>query len=175
MQNWATQFRPVIEGGTALRSRSRPNERTAGTLRRMARGITKSAILALVSLTAVACGGGEVREPITPVPLAAPAADEPAAEEAISFLDVMSGQPTDIQIDGKPVGKTPITGYKVSAGPHEVTFVFSEDNAQTLSVTTEPNKGHTVKLDPSPNATGTIHGDEIKKDGDAPVKKRKKK
>ncbi len=121
-------------------------------------------------------------EPVTPVPLAAPATDEPTTNEDVSFLEVLSAQPTEIKIDGKSVGKTPVTGYKVASGQHEITFVFAEDNSQTISVTTEPNKGQTVKLDPVPNATGTMHGDEVKrggdgggkKDGDAPIKKKKK-
>ena len=139
--------------------------------------------LALVSLLGVACGGGATPEPVTPVPLAQPTPDEPTTNEDISFLEVLSGQPTDVKIDGKAVGKTPITGYKVPSGNHEVTFLFSEDNAQTITVTTEPNKGQTVKLDPVPNATGTMKGDEVKrggeggdkKDADAPKKKPKKK
>jgi hypothetical protein len=141
------------------------------------------AAFALVSLFGTACGGGPTPEPVTPTPLATPPVDDAPTAEDVSFLEVLSGQPTDVKIDGKSAGKTPITGYKVSAGTHEVTFLFSEDNAQTITVTTEPNKGSTVKLDPVPNATGSMKGDDVrrgggdgdKKDGDAPKKKPKKK
>jgi hypothetical protein len=133
------------------------------------------ATLALLALFAPGCGGGPAKEPVTPVPLAAPPAEEAEPTEDVSFLDVMSGQPTEIKIDGKPAGKTPITGYKVPPGEHEVTFVFSEDNAQTLTVTTLPNKGATVKLDPAPPATGTMRGDEVKPGGGEATPPKKKK
>jgi hypothetical protein len=147
----------------------------------MARSDLRPFAVALVSLLAAACGGGPTPEPITPAPLSAPP-EEPTTAEDVSFLEVLSGQPTEVKIDGKAVGKTPVSGYKVTAGQHEITFVFAEDNQQTITVTTEPNKGQTVKLDPVPNATGTMKGDEVKRGGgdggdkgDAPKKKTKKK
>lgn len=110
------------------------------------------------------CGSTTPAEPMTPVPLATATPDEGAPEtEESSFLDIMSGQPTEIRVDGKPVGKTPIQGYKVSPGTHDVTFLFSDDNRPTLSVTVEPNKGAIVKLDPPPTASEPLKSDDASK------------
>ncbi|MEJ7730563.1 MAG: PEGA domain-containing protein [Polyangiaceae bacterium] len=75
--------------------------------------------------------------------------EESAPEEA-AILDILSGNPTEIRIDGKKVGTTPITGFKVSPGTHEVTFVFTDEDTPTLGVTVGPGDSKTVKLDPPP-------------------------
>ncbi len=104
------------------------------------------------SLGVAACGGAaantEVKPP--PPPPAEEAQDEPADAENTSFLDVQADRETDILLDGKPIGKTPISGFKVTPGSHEVTFVDERGGNRTLTVSLEPNEAKTVKSDLPP-------------------------
>lgn len=104
------------------------------------------------ALGVAACGGAaantEVKPP--PSPPAEEAQDEPADPENTSFLDVQADRETDILLDGKPIGKTPISGFKVTPGSHEVTFVDERGGNRTLTVSLEPNEAKTVKSDLPP-------------------------
>jgi hypothetical protein len=112
-----------------------------------------SVLMAMLAALSLGCGssgaGGE--EPKTPksTPGTSEVMEESAPEEA-AILDILSGNPTEIRIDGKKVGTTPITGLKVSPGTHDVTFVFTEEDTPTLGVTVGPGDSKTVKLDPPP-------------------------
>jgi len=98
------------------------------------------------------CGGGGEPPPNTPS-TTAPAADidERGSTDDTAILDILSGNPTEIRLDGKSIGKTPINGKKVTPGSHDVTFVFTEDDTPTLSVELGPGESRTVKLDPAPH------------------------
>ncbi len=39
------------------------------------------------------------------------------------MLDINALPPTKVRVDGKPAGTTPVTGFKVPPGNHDVTFV----------------------------------------------------
>lgn len=115
------------------------------------------ALLGAAALLATACGGSAAtgEEPKTPESSgksdgASEVLEEPGSREEDAILDILSGNPTEIRVDGKKVGTTPINGHKVSPGTHDVTFVFSEEDAPTLSVTVGPGDSKTVKLDPPP-------------------------
>src|SRR5215468_11756344 len=86
-----------------------------------------------------ACSGSQSGEGsgTPPMATAGPEEGEGSGDQAAT-LDVMSGQPTEIKLDGKPIGKTPISGYKVAPGTHDVTFMFTDKDTPTLPVTLGP-------------------------------------
>lgn len=101
-----------------------------------------------------ACGGAAPNPESAPPP--APTADSPSDEPGDSsdtdtaFLDVMADRETEILLDGKPIGKTPISGYKVAPGTHDVTFVDERSGNRTLTVTLQPTEAKTVQADLPP-------------------------
>lgn len=105
----------------------------------------RCAFSAGIVLFAIACGGGTATpEPQAPV-VAAPV-EEPVKEEMAS-LDILCEPPTPVLVDGKPAGTTPITGYKVSPGTHDVTFQDEVTGPRTMTVKLEPGDGRVVKSD----------------------------
>jgi hypothetical protein len=112
------------------------------------------ALVLAALLTSLGCGGGGTPSPDSPDtpkgPTTPDVPDDPGTDES-ALLDILSRNPTEIRLDGKKIGTTPINGYKVSPGTHDVTFVFTEDDAPTLSVTLGPGESQTVKLDPPPH------------------------
>lgn len=120
-------------------------------------GLAAGVVFAVVT---VGCGGAPPPPPPDPIesalagpptsPVAPSAPEEPPVAEDSAYLDILSGSPTEVRLDGQSIGRTPIEGYKVSPGTHEVTFVFSPDNTPTVQVTVEAFKGAVVKLDPPP-------------------------
>jgi hypothetical protein len=106
-----------------------------------------------LTLTLAGCGGEATRPPATPV--AAPSVAEPPPADETPTLDVNSGNVTEVRLDGKSIGNTPIKAFKVAPGKHEVTFVFSESNSPTLLVELGPGESKVVTLDPPPTAKDT--------------------
>jgi hypothetical protein len=86
-------------------------------------------------------------------PKSAPAAAEstPAAAPAAEggTISANSIPPSSVLIDGRPHGQTPVTGVRVSAGSHTVTFKHKDYGVQSRSVTVAPGKSATatVKFD----------------------------
>lgn len=127
----------------------------------------------LVTVALAGCGGAAPPEPPPVTPKPAPAAPEPEPEPPLDdtpMLDVISAKPTEILLDGKPIGTTPISGHKVSPGTHEVTFVDREHGNRTMMVTLEPGDAKTVQSDPVPaaiemGAGGNKPGADKKADG----------
>ena len=119
----------------------------------LARALPNLAALALASALA-ACGGAQSEGEganTAPMATASPEDGEGQGADQAATLDSCSrGQPTEIKLDGKSIGKTPISGYKVPPGTHDVTFVFGDRDTPTLSVTLGPGEAQTVKLDPPP-------------------------
>jgi hypothetical protein len=109
--------------------------------------LSLGAVLALV-----ACGAPS--EPVTPQPMpTGSAAWEPPPEgDLSSTIDVLSGKPTEILLDGKAIGTTPITGFKVTPGPHDVTFIDEGAGNRTMSIVVEAGDSQTVQTDPAPAA-----------------------
>lgn len=105
------------------------------------------------------CGGAASQggEGQGPAPKTAERSDLPVdpstgeVVEDVSFLDILSEPPTDVLLDGKPAGKTPIKNFKVTPGPHDVTFVDEAEGNRTMSVNVQPGDHETVKLDRVPS------------------------
>ncbi|WP_437820999.1 PEGA domain-containing protein [Sorangium sp. So ce1078] len=116
----------------------------------------------LVTLALAGCGGAPKPPPQPPQPAPIAAEPEPEPEPPLDdapMLDVVSAQPTEILLDGKPIGTTPITGRKVPPGTHEVTFVDPERGNRTMMVTLEPGDAKTVQSDPPPSIQESGSGD----------------
>ncbi|MFT3773175.1 MAG: PEGA domain-containing protein [Minicystis sp.] len=106
-------------------------------------------LAAVVSVAgAVACSGAGA-DAQSAVPLATATPDDPPAREEPATLDVIATPDADVKIDGKPVGKTPLKGFKVSPGSHDVTFI-DDTGPRTMTVNVEPGEGKTVKSDRPP-------------------------
>ncbi|WP_437683392.1 PEGA domain-containing protein [Sorangium sp. So ce131] len=126
-----------------------------------------SRLTALFLVIALPGCGGAAREPEPVDPKPAPVATQPEPEpeaplDDAPMLDVTSAQPTEILLDGKPIGTTPITGRKVAPGLHEVTFVDPERGNRTMMVTLEPGDAKTVQSDPPPSIVEMGGGDKDK-------------
>jgi hypothetical protein len=102
-------------------------------------------------VAAAACGGAEA-QPATPK---AAAADDPPEKPAddTATIDAYCNPPTQVLVDGKPAGTSPITGYKVKPGSHDVTFVDELTGNRTMTVVLEPGDGKVVTSDRPPSAT----------------------
>ncbi|WP_437932310.1 PEGA domain-containing protein [Sorangium sp. So ce291] len=116
----------------------------------------------LATLALAGCGGAPKPPPEPPQPAPVASQPEPEPEPPLDdapMLDVTSAQSTEILLDGKPIGTTPITGRKVPPGTHEVTFVDPERGNRTMMVKLEPGDAKTVQSDPPPSIQETGGGD----------------
>ncbi len=97
---------------------------------------------------------------------AAPPPD--AGGAAFGFINANSRPPSNVLIDGKPQGSTPISGVKVSAGSHTVVFKHKDFGVQTRSASVAAGKTATVtvKFDTEKGAASD--------DGEKKKKKKKK-
>jgi hypothetical protein len=111
----------------------------------MLSGLGKVHELALVALVLClsACGGGAPKEPVTPDNSAESA---PPESDTSATLDVYCTPTGEVRLDGKSIGESPISGYKVPPGPHDVTCVDPSAGPSTMSVTLEPGEGRSVTL-----------------------------
>lgn len=117
----------------------------------------------LIAAALLGCASTPPEPPVAPTP-AAPAVDEPEPEtKADTTLEVLAGAPTEILLDGKPIGTTPISGYKVTPGTHEVTFVDPQRGNRTMMVTAEEGNTTTVKSDPPPSIIESAPDEKDKK------------
>ncbi|HLM72325.1 MAG TPA: PEGA domain-containing protein, partial [Polyangiaceae bacterium] len=57
---------------------------------------------------------------------------------------------TEILLDGKKIGTTPISAHKVTPGTHDVTFVDERNGNRTMTVTIAAGEAKTVKSDLPP-------------------------
>ena len=107
---------------------------------------------ALLVVGATACGGSDA-QPATPK--AAAGADDPPEKptDDTGTIDAYCNPPTPILIDGKPAGTSPVTGFKVKPGSHDVTFVDELTGNRTMTVTIDPGDGKVVTSDRPPSAT----------------------
>jgi hypothetical protein len=105
-----------------------------------------------LTICGVACGGG-TPDPVAPAATAV--ADDPPEKKTddTATLDVYGNPPTKVLIDGKPAGTTPIQGYKVKPGSHDVTWADELTGNRTMSVTLEPGDGKVMTSDRPPSAT----------------------
>ncbi len=69
------------------------------------------------------------------------------ASDDSSYLEILSDPPSDVLVDGKAAGKTPIKKLKVTPGSHDVTFDDDVGGPRTMSVVVQPGDFQTVKSD----------------------------
>jgi hypothetical protein len=115
------------------------------------------AALALVFLAA--CSGSQPDAPAVTPTTSPPVEDPEPTADTSAFLDILAGKPTEIMLDGKPIGATPIQGHKVSPGPHDVTFIDEANGNRTMPVEVGPGESKTVQSDPMPSASETTKPD----------------
>lgn len=80
-----------------------------------------------------------------PAPRPAPAS-RPAATSSSGTLNVNSIPVSNVIVDGRPMGSTPKSGIKVSAGSHTVVFVHPEKGRKVLNVTVKAGKTKTAAV-----------------------------
>jgi hypothetical protein len=111
-------------------------------------------IVTVVFAAALAACGGAPTDAAAPVSTAAPSDDPPEHKgDDTATLDVYGNPPTKVLVDGKPAGTTPISGFKVAPGSHDVTWVDELTGNRTMSVNLEPGDGKTMTSDRPPSAT----------------------
>jgi hypothetical protein len=118
---------------------------------------------ALLLAGVAACAGTEA-QPVTPK--AAPTADDPPekAPDDSATIDAYCNPPSEILIDGKHAGTSPLKNFKVKPGSHDVTFVDEATGNRTMTVVVDPGDGKVVTSDRPPSATQKqpAKGDRIK-------------
>ncbi|MEI9950864.1 MAG: PEGA domain-containing protein [Pseudomonadota bacterium] len=105
----------------------------------------------LVNLTAVGS------EPPAPAPAPAPAprapnwaapapapAPAPRPASGNGTVNLNAIPPSNVLLDGRPMGQTPRMGVSVAPGPHTVVFVNSEHGRKAKTITVEAGKSATV-------------------------------
>jgi hypothetical protein len=112
------------------------------------------ALALLAPLTTTACGGPQT-DVQTSTGAASPTdstnAEEPTeSTEEPALLDVLADRETEILLDGKKIGTTPISAHKVTPGTHDVTFVDERNGNRTMTVTIAAGEAKTVKSDLPP-------------------------
>jgi len=106
------------------------------------------AAFAAVALGMLGCGASEPPPPAVPLAVATP--DEPVDE--YGQLEILCNPPSKVLLDGKEIGTTPIKGFRVAPGSHDVTFVDEVGGNRTMTVTLGPGEGRAVVSDRQPNA-----------------------
>jgi len=85
--------------------------------------------------------------PVPGLPVPPPAGEEkPVAASGQGTLNINSIPVSNVILDGKPLGATPKSGIKVSAGPHTVVFVHPEHGRKVRGVTVRPNEAATAAV-----------------------------
>ncbi|MEP7121293.1 MAG: PEGA domain-containing protein [Byssovorax sp.] len=121
----------------------------------------RAALAAMViGIGILGCGSSEVKPP--EVPLAAAAPEEPTATDDSGQLEILCNPPTPVLVDGKKAGTTPINGYRVPPGSHDVTFVDELTGNRTMTITLGPGEGRAVVSDRPPSASTTVEPPEKK-------------
>lgn len=115
-----------------------------------------SMVFAFAGAGLLGCGGGAEAGPgpETAAGKVSPPPDDPGEGEEVvedsGTLDILSDPSQEVLLDGKPIGKTPLTNYRVKMGSHDVTFLDPTEGDRTMSVTVTAGDHQTVKLDHPP-------------------------
>ena len=111
---------------------------------------TPSSLVRLAPLFVAFVGCARSADAEAPVPLVTAAPDEPSTPDEPGTLDILCMPRTKVLVDGVPAGTTPIRGFKVAPGRHDVTFVDDETGNRTMTVRLEAGEGKTVKSERPP-------------------------
>jgi hypothetical protein len=100
----------------------------------------------------VGCGGASQVEPTDPstAPITTTTSEgfgQTEVADDSSYLEIVANPPTDVLLDGKPIGKTPLKKVKVTPGAHDVTFDDDVGGPRTMSVVVNAGDYQTVKSD----------------------------
>jgi len=125
------------------------------------------AAFAAMAIGMLGCGSSEVPPPNVPV---AAAPDEPPAGDDSGQLEILCNPPTPVLVDGKKAGTTPIKGYRVPPGSHDVTFVDELTGNRTMTISLGPGEGRAVVSDRPPSASTTVEPTEKKPAEKKPTK-----
>ena len=72
--------------------------------------------------------------------------EEPAAG-GVAMLNLSSTPPSNVLLDGKPLGSTPLSGVEVTPGPHRVIFISgSERKPKSVTAVAGKTKSVSVKF-----------------------------
>jgi hypothetical protein len=111
------------------------------------RGLALTAILLSFLFS---CGTSAPPDPATPA--SATAADqEGSSGDDSGTLDIVCIPSGEIKIDGKPIGKSPISAHKTPPGPHDVTCVNAQGVPSTMAVTIAPGESRSVSVGSGPS------------------------
>jgi hypothetical protein len=113
-----------------------------------------------IGIGILGCGASEAPPPNVPVAAAVP--DEPPAGDDSGQLEILCNPPTPVLVDGKKAGTTPIKGYRVPPGSHDVTFVDEVTGNRTMTIVLAAGEGRAVVSDAPPSASTTAEPTEKK-------------
>ncbi len=72
---------------------------------------------------------------------------EPAAAGGVAMLNLSSTPPSNVLLDGKPLGSTPLSAVEVTPGPHRVIFISgSERKPKSVNAVAGKTKSVSVKF-----------------------------
>src|SRR5262249_40623293 len=119
-----------------------PRASSLGTISSMApRTLLPLLLSAVISFGAASCGGA-AQAAQTPAKPAASNDDPPPDKfDDTATIDAYCNPPSQILVDGKPAGMSPVTGFKVKPGSHDVTFVDEVTGNRTMTMVLEPGEG----------------------------------
>jgi hypothetical protein len=114
----------------------------------VALGLTSS----ILAGAAIGCGGASQAEPTDPTtaPIATTTSEgfgQTETSDDSSYLEILADPPTDVLLDGKPIGRTPLKKVQVTPGAHDVTFNDDVGGPRTMSVSVNAGDYQTVKSD----------------------------
>jgi hypothetical protein len=110
-----------------------------------------STIGALASAT-LGCGGASQTDATDPstAPIATTTSEgfgQSEVSDDSSYLEILADPATDVLLDGKPIGRTPLKKVQVTPGSHDVTFDDDVGGPRTMMITVNPGDYQTVKND----------------------------
>jgi hypothetical protein len=111
--------------------------------------------LAVVALVCASLGCAKKGDlPPADTPPSPTAADEPPPPADMSCgMRILSAPPTEILVDGKSVGVSPVTVERLKPGMHDVTFVDEDNGNVTLQVPLAEGEFREVVHNLPPKAT----------------------
>jgi hypothetical protein len=114
---------------------------------------------------ALGCGTGKVPKPEEPKlddddpTLSNDAPPQRSLEGQAGLIITSVPEGVEILVDGKSVGKTPVTAEKLNSGEHEVTFMFGGDDRVTLPVSLGEGEYQKVHQSVSPDGSDAQMGE----------------